>query len=518
MAELVLIDATLVDDHPDNPRIVFRDDVIDGIAANLEGEYPQKHAMSVRSVGDRYQIMSGHHRIRAARKAGLDAVWAFVEELDDDAARMELGTNNSQGELSPLELGIHSLKVVTSDGGRGRKGGLSEYARRMGKTRQNINTYRDGAEVFLTAKGEHQCACFIDKAMHLAAIHKADEEFWPIIVPFMLDKKWSAADTAHWVGIVREFKVPAKWDKWLPLPEVIKKFLATKEFSPQTVERLIATANAGIATIRATDIERKDANAYVLRFRDWLHGNTGGDSWDVRKIERQINAILAEIMSLDDGWHHGKWQDHLDKLEDGSVSLVLTDPPYGVGFQSDYRLDRRGKRKHKTIEGDEGLDALTEFLGAVSPKLKDDAHIICFCHPTNEPDVRNIIKGCGYTIRSYPIWVKNNTGMGDPNTTFAPKHERMIHAVKGSPILFNRLPDVLEADRIASDRHPTEKPVDLLRRLIDGLTANGELVADPFGGVASTAVAAKEAGRRYWSCEVEEGYFKEGKARLHGAV
>lgn len=114
MAELQQIDLQLIDDHPDNPRLVFRDDVIDGITAGLGEVYPQKHAVHVRPVGDRFQVTSGHHRKRAAIKKGLKDLWAWVEKQSDDAAFMELVTSNAQGELSPLEIGLHALKAVCS--------------------------------------------------------------------------------------------------------------------------------------------------------------------------------------------------------------------------------------------------------------------------------------------------------------------------------------------------------------------------------------------------------------------
>ena len=104
--------------------------------------------------------------------------------------------------------------------------------------------------------------------------------------------------------------------------------------------------------------------------------------------------------------------------------------------------------------------------------------------------------------------------MGDPNTTFAPKHERILFAVKGSPTLFERLPDVLEAPRPDSSRHPTEKPEDLLRRLIETVTVSGDLIADPFGGVASTLAAAKASGRAAWGAEINAEYHAAGAQRL----
>ena len=192
MAELKEIPLALIDDHPDNPRLVYRDDVIDSIVANLGEQYPQKHAVHVRPVGTRFQLTAGHHRKRAAEKKGLATIWAWVEEQDDAAAFMELATSNSQGELSPLEIGLHALKAVPlAQGGRGKKGGLAEYATRLAKDRGDLTRYRQAAEVFVAIRetiGSTQQ--FLDKAQHLAAIHKAERELWQVLAEYVLGKDW----------------------------------------------------------------------------------------------------------------------------------------------------------------------------------------------------------------------------------------------------------------------------------------------------------------------------------------
>lgn len=92
-AQLQLIPLAQIDDHPQNPRLVYREDVIAGIAANLNGEWPQQHALQVRPVEGRFQILSGHQRKRAAEKAGITAVWCWVESLDDAVACKEQPAN-----------------------------------------------------------------------------------------------------------------------------------------------------------------------------------------------------------------------------------------------------------------------------------------------------------------------------------------------------------------------------------------------------------------------------------------
>jgi hypothetical protein len=73
------------------------------------------------------------------------------------------------------------------------------------------------------------------------------------------------------------------------------------------------------------------------------------------------------------------------------------------------------------------------------PKLATDAHVLVFTHWRTEPRDAGSLEAAGLTLRgSLVTWDKAATGMGDPSTTFAPQHERILHAVKGSPLLLQR--------------------------------------------------------------------------------
>jgi DNA modification methylase/ParB-like chromosome segregation protein Spo0J len=522
MAELKLIDTDLLDDHPLNPRIVYRDDVIDAIVANLDGQWPQKHALSVRPTGKRFQILAGHTRKRAADKKGISKVWCWVDEIDDATAYMELVTSNSQGEQSALEIGRHA-RSWKAQKGRGSKGkGLREYANRIGNrfSEQYLGQLVIAADVLDSLDNTKvDLSILLDRAQHLAAIHALPPEHWQSMAEHLVKKSWSVDDTKDVVtkakGFIEECPDAEYLQDWLSVSTCLQRYIETREFSPATVKRLVAQAVATESMILSYEV---DHESFIREYREWLVEHAVAASWDLRQLKakhQEIEAKLADAHSFE--WIHGKWEDHAGELKNGSVSLLLTDPPYGTDYQSDYRLDRKRPRKHKRIDGDvpeEAIKNLEACLAAMMPKLKKDAHIFVFCHWSNEAEIRGAVVAAGYKVRGSLIWVKNNTGMGDPNTTFAPKHERIIHAVKGSPTLFERQADVLEFDRVKTDRHPTEKPVPLLSRLIEITTVESELVADPFGGVASTLAAARDSGRVAWGCEMDQAYWEAGNARL----
>jgi ParB-like chromosome segregation protein Spo0J len=118
--------------------------------------------------------------VEAAKRAGIEEVPCFVrDDLSEEEAYMVLATANAQGELSPLEIGMHALHYVEkASGGRGKKGGLSEYAEKVGKKRQNVESYRDAAEVTKNLHNDVQVSSLLNKAAHLAAIRKLPEEIW----------------------------------------------------------------------------------------------------------------------------------------------------------------------------------------------------------------------------------------------------------------------------------------------------------------------------------------------------
>ena len=510
-----LLPVTALAPHPDNPRMLFREEVVERLAGWMQTDgFRPEYALIVRPLNGDYQLISGHHRKLAADRAGLAEVPCWIREMTDDEAFISLVTSNEQSELDPLERGIHARRAIELGiGGRGKRGGLSEYANAVGRAVSGISMLRDAAEVtetFQSIEG-FPLADLLERSTHLIAVHAAPKQTWPILVNHLLKHGWSVAETKQWVTKIREFNIPGLHAFHLPLTEVAERFLSTREFSPRTVTQLVAATEA---VWRYLD-DRSDGAAERDRFDQWLIDNQGGEAWTVRGITAYHQQLIAEAFEVK-GWHHGDWRHYIAELDDGSAALMLTDPPYGMGYQSDYRLDRTQPHRHEPISAD-GSSAASELAAAAAAmhsKLAEDAHVLVFCHWSTEQTTRVVLEAAGYTIRGSLVWAKDRTGMGDPTTTFAPKHERIIHAVKGSPVLYRRAPDVLSYPRPDATAHPTEKPVDLLAELIEATTVPGQLVTDPFGGVASTLVAAERTGRQRWGCELEERYHQLGEERL----
>ncbi|MDK9699880.1 MAG: site-specific DNA-methyltransferase [bacterium] len=217
----------------------------------------------------------------------------------------------------------------------------------------------------------------------------------------------------------------------------------------------------------------------------------------------------------------------LQQIDNESVDLVVTDPPYAISYRSNRRV---AMPKFANIALDDCIDWIPEFCKQMFRVLKPKTHIYCFCRWDTYPDFFSNLKEAGFTMKRTLIWVKDNHGSGDLRGDYAPQDEWIIFASKGRKNLMEpRISNVIEVPRIASIRlkHPTEKPVDLLKILIDKSTYprkfgeyehEPEIVLDPFMGSGTTGVAATSLGHYFYGMEMNGEYFDVVQERLKEAI
>ncbi len=205
--------------------------------------------------------------------------------------------------------------------------------------------------------------------------------------------------------------------------------------------------------------------------------------------------------------HHGDNMITLRKMPDETVDLVLTDPPYNINYKSNRRV-KNPKFKH--LQNDDHGDWIPRFAQEAYRVLKNNRHLYCFCRHDTYPQFVEALSEAGFKLKRTLIWVKNNHGSGDLKGDYAPQDEWIIYAHKGRRVLFGkRHSNVLIFPKLSSKNltHSTEKPVELLKFLIEKSTKQGELVLDPFAGAGSTMHAAIEMQRAYCVIELSEEYY-----------
>lgn len=197
---------------------------------------------------------------------------------------------------------------------------------------------------------------------------------------------------------------------------------------------------------------------------------------------------------------------------DKSFDLVLTDPPYGIGFQSSWKIERL--RKEKIANDDRPF---TDFIPEVSRVLKEGGVLVCFTRYDTEEEFRVAMRKAGLKDKAQIIWDKVVHGMGDLFGDIAPQHENAIFAVKGDyKFPYERPRSIFRVPRVSPDKllHPNEKPVELMAQLIQVLTIPEANILDCFTGSAPVLVAAKQLNRNAVAIEISPEYCKIAQQRL----
>lgn len=189
--------------------------------------------------------------------------------------------------------------------------------------------------------------------------------------------------------------------------------------------------------------------------------------------------------------------DAVELAELTSFDSVVTDPPYGMAFRSNYRAV-----KHEAIANDKGIEHL---LWACDLPAEHSRYI--FCRWDNLVSVPR--------PRSLVTWVKNNWSMGDLEHEHARQTEvALFYPGPNHYFPTGRPTDVVEAPRTGNEHHPTEKPVQLMWAVVRWTSGT---VFDPFMGSGTTGVACARLGRPFVGVEIEPKYFDIACARIEDA-
>lgn len=254
----------------------------------------------------------------------------------------------------------------------------------------------------------------------------------------------------------------------------------------------------------------------LLRMPGVKFGNTDED--DVPEIdETETRAKTGDVWKLGD--HVIACGNHMDMLQriliGQQYDLLVTDPPYGVGYADKNKFLNafdKGNRCQEPIGADhlsekETAERWAQWFDSLAAHAKPGA--VFYAAGPPGPLLRMAIGAISrsWSCRQILIWVKNNHVLGRSDYNF--KHEPIVYGWKlGAPHYFaGSGTTVWEFDRPQSSKlHPTMKPVELMRRCVEHGSRHGELVCEPFAGSGTTIIACEQAGRRCVACEIEPRY------------
>lgn len=244
----------------------------------------------------------------------------------------------------------------------------------------------------------------------------------------------------------------------------------------------------------------------------------------------------------------GDCMDLMPKIPDNSIDLIVSDIPYKIATggariseESQKKFSAKDPKgilnrrtvnnpiKAKWLKQNDTDSALfvskgklfehadikfDEWLPEAYRVLKENSHAYFMVNSRNLKELQKEAENVGFKFQNLLVWAKNNA---TPNHYYMQQCEFILFLRKGKAKDVNNMgiTNLLNVPNIIGSKlHPTEKPVKLMKILIEQSSSPGDIVLDPFCGSGTTIIAANETNRQFMGFEIDERFFEIAKNRL----
>lgn len=239
----------------------------------------------------------------------------------------------------------------------------------------------------------------------------------------------------------------------------------------------------------------------------------------------------------------------IKNIDEKSIDLVFADPPYNLsGNGLRWEGNKTGGNWYMVNEewdkmtNCEYLQFTEKWITACQYVLKDHGSIYISCTYHNIAEIMVVLKQLNFKINNIITWQKINAMPNMTKRVFTHSSEFIVWAVKGRKWIFNyaelkninpekqkdgslkqmrdvwSLPLVQGNERLKNEDgkslHPTQKPEEMLKRIIIASSNKNDIILDPFLGSGTTAVVAKKLGRNWLGIEKNIKYAKAAQKRI----
>jgi site-specific DNA-methyltransferase (adenine-specific) len=226
----------------------------------------------------------------------------------------------------------------------------------------------------------------------------------------------------------------------------------------------------------------------------------------------------------------GSCLDLIKELPNDSVHCVVTDPPFGNSQIEDAEGTTRGENLSYTgtlepsdnLSLDEAIRLVEQLAPELYRTLKPGGYFYVFHSSDLYEPLRRALAAAGFYVDPTPIvWYKGRTTTIFTGYNYQSSYEPILYGYK--PIdgakarrLNKGISNLIEVPSLHASKktHPFEKPMQLIRMLIENSTVIGDMVLDPFSGSGKTVLTAKSCGRSALGFELSEKNFVRSQAKL----
>ncbi len=470
-----------------------------------------------------YDLVDGNHRCEAARRESIQLVPCVVKTDISEQERYKLSFQSNNA----------AETIVTST--------MVDYAEFIWARIKEGYKQREVAEML--GWGKSQVANY-------AAMEKICSEAWQIIFTTFVKSGDSDENEA----------VNSKVHQVTFSERLLRPILdLTPEQQTELVAELATNPNFSkgkFATLADNYKARNQMKTYALEqlgtlgepYTTHLTDEIDSGGYDADWKQEAHPKLQKLIASLRDEWQQknsiqflppdgpGDFYVQVKNVPDGSIDLIITDPPFNIATDREFNLEGRNNRSQDFGEWDKH-DTLTEFRSlfftwATEWKriLRDQGSGYVFCSYRYVSYLHDVLVEAGLNVKGMITWYKTNPGPQIEHVTFRNSCEHILFFTKGkSGHTFNwqgenemhdhiSAPICLGSERLTDAKgntlHPTQKPVSVLKHLMQISSNRGDKVFDGFSGVGSTGAAAKELKRKFIGIEKDATYFAAMQRRL----
>jgi len=467
----------------------LRESTLQEIKNNIgENGYFDARVLAIVKINDEYHVADGNHRLQALLDLGIETVPCVVYE-NADPYQIAIEGNIAENTYAPMDL-FDWLSIIRKLKNQGLT--QQEIANKIGwNTQQQVSNYFKILDLFTTQildfcksyqKGRvvknttTVVFNFTEGWFRTSGLYDLQEPYQSRCLQEFIDEKcnWSKSKLQ---------KETAKYKQWQEFIEIVKNQL----FNQQNLEKLCELIENNTF---------KTKNQLLEKINDFN--------------KESKNKLICGDAVLE-----------LEKLEDASIDLVITDPPYGQEYNC-------WNDSYASYVGNEGIindsenifTILEEICKLLDKKTKSNCHLYFFCSWKVEPQYREVIEKY-FQIKNMITWFKGNDGAGDLIYNWGDSTEFIIYAIKGKRPLnkgkrkmnFLNIPRLDHTKRI----HPTQKPVELINELLEVSSQSNDTLCDPFMGSGSTIKACKEFhDLHYIGIEIDPKIFEKATAFIGG--
>jgi len=212
----------------------------------------------------------------------------------------------------------------------------------------------------------------------------------------------------------------------------------------------------------------------------------------------------------------GDCLERMKEIPDGSVDMILTDPPYNIARPSNFKT--MGRSGLDFGEWDKGAD-LFSYLDHCYRVLNKNGSIVVFNDWKNLGDIARYAESLGFITKDLLRLEKKNPMPRNRDRRYITDYECAIWlTMPKAKWTCNRQHPKYQRPKfvhsIDKGLHPTQKSLSLMEELLAIHTSAGDVVFDPFMGSGTTGVACVNTNRKFIGIELDEDYFRVAKERI----